>query len=178
MSQLEPARYLIRPGNHHDVLPYLRACQRSASLAYSDFPLPGLDLFAPEHYFHPGIMDYWKELTQNNDYNRWWVAEISSPSGEPVIVGGISLRLHADHSEGRGFYVAPEWQRRGIGRALWEARRAVVQGPLLFEVYAHAAGTIAYHKKNGARETGKSRLVHWESWPEDIQLTALEFVSA
>ena len=152
---------------------YLMACQKSAYKTYSG---PSRDLFAEIHYFHPTIMAYWMSLAQNNGSKHWWVAELHAPQKQ--IVGGIGLRIGDDHSQGYGFYVTPERQSQGIGRSLWLARQEFIRGPLLFEVYSQAVGTIAQHLKHGARLTGNQRLIHWESWPQGVSLNALEFIAS
>jgi GNAT superfamily N-acetyltransferase len=167
------AEYIIRRGRSQDFIAYLKACQASAYQAYST---QGPNLFTEFHYFHPTIMPYWESLAQNDGNRYWWVAELQAPKSQ--IVGGIGLKTMDDSCEGYGFYVSPEWQAAGIGRSLWQARQKFVTKPLLFEVYSHATKTIDRHLKHGARHTGNQRLIHWESWPDDIYLTALEFIAS
>lgn len=175
MAQLKPADILVRPGSNKDFINYLKVCQRAAANAYR---LPGgEELFSVDHYFHPDMMSYWEKAATNTVNNKWWIAEVGSPMGQPMIVGGICLRIQPDRSEGSGFYVDPDYQGQGIGRALWATRQKSVKGPLYFEVYSHATRTIAYHTRHGAVRTGRHRSIHWDSWPKNINLTALEFIS-
>lgn len=175
MDRIKLTNIIIRPGEDKDFLNYLKVCQRAAAEAYH---LPGSEkLFSANHYFHPDMMSFWKKAATNNDSNKWWVAEIMSPKSEQSVVGGICLRIHDGYSEGSGFYVDPQYQGQGIGRALWYARQESIEVPLYFEVYSHAAKTIAYHERHGAVRTGRQRLIHWNSWPSDVNLTALEFIS-
>ena len=173
---LNGVEYLVRRGESSDLLAYLQVCQKSAHKAYS-YPssISVHDLFSEYHYFHPSIMPYWESLAQNNDTNQWWVAELQTPKKE--IVGGIILNKTERYPQGFGYYVHPDWQGLGIGRSLWSARKEIHKSPLLFEVYSIATKTIDNHIKHGARATGRQRMIHWDSWPREASLTALEFMS-
>jgi RimJ/RimL family protein N-acetyltransferase len=175
MTRLRNIDYIVRLGEDRDRLSYLRACQRSAARAYSQLHPKSEELFASHHYFHPTIMPYWESMAKNEDNNLWWVVELLSPEAE--IIGGISLKTYSGYSEGRGFYISPEWQGRGIGSALWTERRKKIKNPMYSEVYSDAHQAIAFHEKNGAKRTGRQRFIHWDSWPDGITLTALEFVN-
>lgn len=164
---------IIRRGRPTDVMDYLVVCQRSAAQAYSTPQIEAYDLFGPQHFFHDNLMPYWGAMATNSQTNHWWVAEDSSLS---KIVGGICLTEHDGYFEGRGFYVEPAFQGQGIGRSLVQTRDEQVNRPLVFEVYAHAQSTIEYHKRHGASPTGAQRQIHWPSWPDNVNLIALEFI--
>lgn len=169
------SQIIIRRGKAKDAMMYLQACQCSSELAYYDSALgTELNLFSEEHYFHPDAMNEWNTITSNEGSNHWWVAETREP--QPKIVGGISIKQLTGYCEGRGFYVLPEWQGRGVGRALWNVGKKRQKGPLVVEVYAHAKQTIAYYESQGATRTGRQRLIHWTSWPAGVNLIASEFV--
>ncbi|HVO86596.1 MAG TPA: GNAT family N-acetyltransferase [Candidatus Binatia bacterium] len=176
-SQLSQEKYVVRRGQAKDFMPYLEVCQLAAATAYSDYPADSeQNLFGPKHYFHQTIMPYWQDMAQNTPTSMWWVAEVLKP--RPKIVGGIAVKIHPAHYEGLGFYVTPEWQNQGIGQTLWKVRQKHAGGPLFFEVYAHASRTISMHERHGAKPTGKKRTIHWDSWPKDVHLTALEYKQA
>src|SRR5438128_2040553 len=151
MPSDDQVNFIIRPGVADDLLGYLEICQQSAAQAYSHPTINQLDLFSAEHFFHPSIMPYWRDMATNKLGNYWWVAESTS---DQKIIGGICLTDRGSHFEGRGFYVAPAWQHQGIGRQLMAERDKRVTKPLIFEVFAHADDTIAYHQRHGAVPTG------------------------
>lgn len=163
----------IRPGEERDRLAYLQICQRAAESAYSHPLVDVHGLFSAEHFFHAANLADWQAGLINDSTNRWWVAQLET--GDKPVVGGIQLGL-GRRFEGSGFYVEPAWQGQGIGRALWLKRQKQVTGPLFFEVFSHADKTIARHEHRGATRTGRQRLIHWDSWPAGINLTAWEYV--
>lgn len=167
------AKITIRPGASDDLLAYLAVAQRSAEAAYRHPDIDHYRLFSPEHYFYPTTLADWQHKLISDPASYWWVAH---PAGEPAsIVGGIQL-IKGARLEGSSFYVDPAWQGQGIGRVLARERQRLVDGPLFFEVFAHATDVRARHEGRGARPTGTSRLVHWDSWPDDVNLVALEYV--
>lgn len=163
----------VHRGTADDLLAYLAVMQRSAELAYRHPEIDHYRLFAAEHYFYPTTLAAWRSKLLDQSAGYWWVAH---PAAEPAqIIGGIQL-IKGRRLEGGGFYVEPAWQGQGVGRALAAQRQKFIDGPLYFEVFSHAADVIAGHERRGARPTGRRRLIHWDSWPDGINLEALEYV--
>lgn len=173
MERNSPRGIKIRRGQAGDLIKYLSVYQRSAAKVYETEAGGAHDLFGPKHFFHDSLMQYWREMTANDGENHWWVAERANDS---EIVGGICLREHADHFEGRGFYVDPDWQGQGIGKKLLKERDKLITKPLLFEVFSYSKPTIGYHLRHGAELTGHQRQIHWDSWPNGVTLSTLEFI--
>jgi len=161
----------IRRGQPSDIHDYLKVCQRASQKPYAHPSIDQYGLFGPEHYFYPSTLLSWQKTLINDGVNHWWVAE----HGDSVI-GGINLGRQSERLDGSGFYVDPTHQGQGVGKALWQTRQKYVDGPLYFEVFSHAGKTIAMHESHGAVRTGRQRLIHWDSWPEGINLIALEYV--
>jgi len=57
---------------------------------------------------------------------EFWLAE-STDTDDTILCGSASLivspDIHARKGEISGFYIAPEWQRQGVGRLLWQKLR-------------------------------------------------------
>jgi GNAT superfamily N-acetyltransferase len=79
---------------------------------------------------------------------RWWVAETAS--GE--LVGAVALR---DRHHLYHLYVATAWQRRGIGRRLWEVARAYSENAGAREIYVNAwPDAVAVYRRFGFAAVG------------------------
>lgn len=165
---------LIRSGDAEDFKPFVSVCQRSAQAAYaSEKDDVSAKLFSEYHFFHESSLEYFHTIAANDPHTRWLVAE-DTKSHE--IVGGISLKRRGQANEVYGYYVLPEYQGQGIGTALWQAMEKLDNLPLVIEVYSHVSKTIDLYRKLGFRATGKSRRIHWDSWPPDVYLTAEEYI--
>lgn len=103
-----------------------------------------------------------------DDPQRYAVLVVPDDSGRLVAFAEVSLREWAEGCESRpvgyleGWYVAPAWRRRGLGRALVEAaeRWAQARGAREFasDVEPDNAASLAAHARLGFREVGRAVL--------------------
>lgn len=103
-----------------------------------------------------------------DDPQRHAVLVVPDDSGRLVAFAEVSLREWAEGCESRpvgyleGWYVAPAWRRRGLGRALVEAaeRWALARGAREFasDVEPDNAASLAAHARLGFREVGRAVL--------------------
>ncbi|MDX2028335.1 MAG: GNAT family N-acetyltransferase [Alphaproteobacteria bacterium] len=97
---------------------------------------------------------------------------------ESDLIGAITVEDKGDECEILAFYVAPEFQGRGIGRVLWD--KAVVfcgSKDIIVDLYAHNEKTIAMYRKWGFEidaKKGENGVFyrHWPEWPDDLQVKA------
>lgn len=90
------------------------------------------------------------ELTvtrERMDAGRYWVAE-----ADGVIRGCVALGRDdgATSGEINAFFIDPDWQRRGIGRMLWQKVLDEARAAGLIRLHlASDPGAVAFYKKLG-----------------------------
>lgn len=88
------------------------------------------------------------------------------------LVGSITIIEGEEDYELRGFYIAPDYQGRGIGKKLWELVLSFAKDKdITLDVSVNSLKTIEMYKKWGfeidAKKEGFFR--HWPEWPEGIK---------
>jgi ribosomal protein S18 acetylase RimI-like enzyme len=158
----------IRLARKSDLSEYTNLLQKTYQDAY-----PNEEIGLAKEYFSKEIFntsDTQKYLASNllvNDMQRCWLAFIG-----PELVGSISIIEREKDYELRGFYVATQYQNKGIGKKLWtHVLEFAKNKDITCEVYAHNTKTIEIYKKWGF-EIDKARGTfyrHWPEWPEGVQ---------
>lgn len=91
------------------------------------------------------------------------------PGGVPAVVGD------AEALELRRFYVASEWQGRGLANTLMEEvkRQARTRGAhtLWLGVWEHNARAIAFYRKHGFREVGSHAFLLGRDLQTDLEMS-------
>jgi GNAT superfamily N-acetyltransferase len=117
------------------------AMRAKASWGYAD---DFLEACRAELTITPATLDAW----------RFWVAE----KNRGGIVGMIALGDAADHAEVEDFFVAPEAQGEGVGRALMDAFQAECRARGLSRIEVDAdPNAEAIYARLGFRTVGRSR---------------------
>ncbi len=95
-----------------------------------------------------------KSIADTRSKGGWYfVAEIDGRA-----VGLCRVFVRPEHNQLQAMYVLPEFQGRGVAKALWEAARENLDPlkPTIVHVVNYNARAIAFYKKLGFRETGKT----------------------
>lgn len=87
------------------------------------------------------------------DDQRFFVAEFDGN-----VVGICRLFLHSNKNQLQAIYVLPKFQGKGVGKALWLEAQAHLNFalPTFVEVVAKNANAIAFYKRLGFKETGRT----------------------
>jgi ribosomal protein S18 acetylase RimI-like enzyme len=161
-----------RLAKNSDLPLYTDLLQRTYEDAYSNEPI-GLskDRFSKEIFNTPNTQKYLASNLQVNGQQKCWLV-----FDKNILIGSVTITERDDDYELRGFYVAPEYQGRGIGKKLWQlALEFVKRKDITCDIYIHNTKTIAMYKKWGFevdKEKGEFYR-HWPEWPENIRAKSI-----
>lgn len=161
---------VIKKFTKRDVSPFLLMCQKIFENTYANTSLGyPAHLFQPKHFFTDEMQEYFDEIMVNKTKNRGLVAKNGTD-----IVGGIAIREFEAHYEVKGFYVADNFQGKGVGKRLWQelTKKINPHKPIELGVFAHNSKSIAMYKKWGFRMCPKEEwgVIHWSTWPKKYVL--------
>ena len=110
-------RYSIIEGSLEWADRYREFTRQNYLSAYCD-PKKGItaDLFSEEVFDSARIIKYFRDVCENRDDNKTWLAI----DEHQQLLGVIGAHKYEDFCELKAFYVKPELQGQGIGRALYE----------------------------------------------------------
>lgn len=158
----------IRLARKSDLTQYTKLLQRTYQDAYTDEKL-GLtkSCFSKKVFSTRDTQEYLKSSLTISKKQRTWLAFLGQK-----LVGAITIINRGKESELRGFYVAPRYQGRGIGKQLWSlARNFTKNRDVVLDIYAHNKRTIDIYKKWGFVIDRKKGVFyrHWPEWPEGLR---------
>lgn len=122
------------------------------------------DLFSQEVFSSARIVKYFRDLCENSDDNKSWLA---IDSGQQ-LVGVIAAHKYKEFCEMKAFYVDKEHQGQGIGRALYEKVLRFAGGMAMqLDVVNFMDKTISMYEKWGFKvDTSREAFEYpWEEWP-------------
>jgi ribosomal protein S18 acetylase RimI-like enzyme len=115
-----------------------------------------------------------KYLTSNlvvNSKQKCWLAFDGKE-----LVGSITIIEREKDYELRGFYVAINYQGKGIGKKLWKLALDFAKNKdIVLDIYAHNTKSIEMYKKWGLKidkEKGEFYR-HWPEWPENVKAKSI-----
>lgn len=162
----------IRLAKKSDLRNYTHLLQRTYQTCYIK-PEIGLtpERFSKEIFNTKSTQTYLKSNLVISDSQKTWLAW----DGDK-LVGSITIIKNTRECELRGFYVAPEYQGKGIGKKLWDlARRFGGDAEVVLDLYSHNSRTIDIYKHWGFqidKEKGTFTR-HWPEWPEGLEAQCL-----
>jgi len=158
----------IRLARKSDLVAYTDLLQRTYTAA---FPNPKIGLtkacFSKKVFATDDTQAYLKSNLKQSTLQKTWLAVLGKK-----LVGAITIEKKEKEYEIRGFYIAPEYQGKGIGKRLWQRARGFAHGkPIVLDIYAHNKKTIAVYKKWGFVIDRKKKPTwsHWPEWPKDVR---------
>ena len=166
----------IRLSQPKDLPAYTDLLQKTYEFAYVDESL-GLikDCFSKEIFQTKNTQEYLLSRLENSEQQKTWLAII-----EQQVVGSITyIEKGVDLAELAGFYVAPEYQGRGIGKKLYQKFLQLAIGrDLIMDLYAHNHKAIQiYHKWGWRLDPSRGDQGYftrnWVEWPPDLQIKCL-----
>lgn len=158
----------IRPAEKSDLSEYTKLLQKTFQDAYTDEKI-GLkkEYFSKKVFGSTRIKKYLTESLEINDRQKCWLAFVGSK-----MVGSITIIERKDDYELRGFYVATEYQGKGIGKKLWQLTRDFAKDKdMTCDIYEHNVKSIEVYKKWGFiidKEKGEFYR-HWDEWQKGIK---------
>lgn len=158
----------IRLAKESDLQEYTKLLQHTYQTAYTNENI-GItpQCFSEEIFNSPHTRTYLASNLVNNDKQRCWLA-----FDNKKLVGSISIIERENDYELRGFYVASEYQGKGIGKKLWQLVLGFVKNiDITCDIYTHNKKSIEMYKKWGFEiDTARGEFYrHWPEWPEGVQ---------
>ncbi|HEY4694615.1 MAG TPA: GNAT family N-acetyltransferase [Candidatus Nanoarchaeia archaeon] len=162
----------IRLAKESDLKEYTNLLQRTYQESYTD-PKIGLtkECFSKEIFNTKSSQDYLKSNLVVNEQQKAWLAFLDSK-----MIGSITVIDKGEECQLRGFYVAPEYQGKGVGKQLWQRALDFASGKdIVLDLYAHNTKTIEMYKKWGFKidEEKGTFYRHWPEWSEEIKVKCL-----
>lgn len=163
---------LILLAKTSDLDDYTDLLQRTYEVAYTDESI-GLtkNCFSKEIFSSTDTQKYLKSHLIINDKQKTWLAFINSK-----MIGAATCIIKSEkEAELTGFYVAPEYQGKGVGKKLYRLVIDFADGKdLVLDIYAHNTKTIEMHKKwewklDTTRGDKGYFFRHWPEWPKGLQ---------
>ncbi|MBI5644873.1 GNAT family N-acetyltransferase [Candidatus Kaiserbacteria bacterium] len=157
-----------------DLSAYTDLLQRTYESAYVHETI-GLakEHFSKEIFNNDDTQNYLRSKLEQKENQRTWLAEAGG-----TLVGAVTITDKGEECELSGFYVAPQHQRKGVGRALWERALEFSTGKdIALDLYAHNQNAIEMYERWGFEiDTTKGDngvfYRHWPEWPESLQAKA------
>lgn len=158
----------VRLSRKSDIRKYTALLQRTYQDAYTNGKL-GLtkSCFSKKVFSTPNTQEYLKSSLAVSKKQKTWLAFLG-----PKLVGSITIINQGKDFELRGFYVAPEYQGRGIGKQLWSLAHDFAKNKdIVLDLYAHNKRTINIYKKWGFIIDKKKGIFyrHWPEWPDGLK---------
>jgi RimJ/RimL family protein N-acetyltransferase len=158
----------IRLANKSDLKEYTQLLQKTYQESYTN-PTIGLtkECFSEKIFNSLDTQKYLKSnLIQNNDQRAWLAFDGTK------LVGSITVIKRYEEYELRGFYVAIDYQGKGIGKALLKLMLDFTKDKdIVLDIYTHNTKTINIYKRWGF-EIDKDKgdfYRHWPEWPENVK---------
>jgi len=163
---------IIRLATKSDLPQYTELLQKTYENAYTD---ESIDLkkeyFSKEIFNTQNTQEYLASNLEVNEKQKCWLA-----FDDQKLVGSITIIEREKDYELRGFYVAPEYQGKGVGKNLWElALDFTKEKDITLDIYAHNIKTIELYKKWGFEIDIKRGefFRHWPEWPEGVKAKSI-----
>ncbi len=158
----------IRLAQKSNLPQYTKLLQKTYQDAYTNEAI-GLakECFSQEVFNSPDTQKYLKSNLRVNKKQKCWLAFLGSQ-----LVGSISIIERKKDYELRGFYVAPKYQGKGIGKKLWKLALGFIKDKdVTLDIYAHNIKTIEIYKKWGFEiDTKRGEFYrHWPEWPKGVK---------
>lgn len=162
---MEVPRYTIIEGSLEWADRYREFARKSYISAYTK-PELGLteDLFSEEVFDSARIIKYFRDLTENTEDNKTWLAI----DDESDLLGVVGAHRHKDFCELKAFYVKEGLQGQGIGRALYEKVLQFAGGMAMqLDVVNFMDQTISMYERWGFTvDTSREAFEYpWKEWP-------------
>jgi ribosomal protein S18 acetylase RimI-like enzyme len=163
---------VTRLATKDDLPKYTNLLQRTYQDAYTcdDIGLTK-ECFSREIFNTQNTQEYLASNLKVDEKQKCWLV-----FSEQSLVGAITIAEKVNDCEVRGFYVAPEYQNKGIGEKLWKLALNFAKGKdITLDIYAHNKKGIEIYKKWGF-EVDDSRdefYRHWPEWPEDVRAESI-----
>jgi len=165
-------KFQIRLARETDLPDYTKFLQKTYQETYINARLGLTSACFSETVFNaPGTQKYLLSNLQVNSNQKAWVVHIGVR-----LIGSVSIIEREDDYELRGFYVATDYQNKGIGKELWRRVLKFVKGKdITCDVYFHNTKTIEMYKKWGFEiDKGKKEFYrHWLEWPEQVKAKSI-----
>ena len=164
----------IRDPKESDLSAYTALLQHAYQTAFTE-PSIGLteDCFRIENFMtDEKQVEYRSNLTDNSENEKTWLG-----FDKEKLVGTVTVTNHGDREvELRRFYVAPEYQDRGVGSKLWDKAIGFIgDKDVVLSMYAHNKRLLETYQRRGFEvdtSCGDNGyyLRHWKEWPENLQI--------
>lgn len=165
-------KLIIRFPKINDLEAYTKLLQRTYQDVYTSEEI-GLtkECFSEIIFFKPHFQKYLRSNLVVNAHRKTWFAFLDSK-----LVGSITIEDKGKEYVLKGFYILPKYQRRGIGKHLWQYALAWAKDKdIILDIFTHNYKTIEIYKKWGFRidEQKGTFTSHWFEWPEGVKATCL-----
>jgi len=162
----------IRLARVSDLPEYTKLLQKTYQDAYTNGKI-GLtkECFSEEVFNTEDSQEYLRSNLDINDKQKTWFA-----FSDKELIGSITILDNGTKCDLRGFYVATNFQGKGIGKKLWQlAQNFAGNRDVILDTYAHNTKTIEIYKQWGFEiDTKKGEFYrHWPEWPEDLKAKCL-----
>ena len=158
----------IRLAEKGDLFEYTKLLQKAFQDAYTNEKIgQKKEYFSKKVFSSARIKKHLIKSLVVNDRQKCWLAFVGSK-----MVGSITVIKRKNEYELRGFYVAADYQGKGIGKKLWDiAREFAKDMDITCDVYEHNIKGIEVYKKWGfIIDKGKGEFYrHWDEWPEGVK---------
>jgi ribosomal protein S18 acetylase RimI-like enzyme len=157
----------IKRSQKNDLAQYTELLQKTYQNSYINPEIRlTKDCFSEEIFASSRIQALLKKNLLNNKQQKTWLALLNLK-----IVGSITILNKNNEYELKGFYVASEYQGKGIGKMLWQkAYQFTKEKDIVLDIFAHNKKTIDMYKKWGFDiDSSKGKFFsHWPEWPKDV----------
>jgi ribosomal protein S18 acetylase RimI-like enzyme len=165
----------VRLAKSSDLPAYTRMLQKVFEATYVD-PALGLEKehFSSEIFQNEHSQKYLASNLVQRDKQGCWLA---FDGGK--LIGAITITNNGEECEVKGFYVAQDFQGRGVGKKLWHEALQFAEGKdIVLDTYVHNTKTIELYTKWGlVLDTSRGEngyfYRHWPEWPEGLQAKCL-----
>jgi len=163
---------IVREGKISDLKQYTHFLQKIYEKTYTNKKI-GLtrECFSVNVFNTENTQNYLKINLNNTDTQITLLTFI-----DEKMIGSITLQDIGLECELRGFYIASDYQGKGIGKMLFEkAKQFCIKKDIVLDIYTHNKKTINIYKKWGFVidiEKG-SFYRHWDEWPEGIKAKSI-----
>lgn len=159
----------IRLARKSDLLQYTKLLQNTYQDTYKNEAI-GLtkECFSKEVFNSLIAQRYLESNLEINEKQKCWLAFLDSR-----LVGSITITEREDNYELKGFYVATEYQGKGIGKKLFKLVLGFAKNKdIILDIYAHNTKTIEIYKKWGFKKDAKKGEFyrHWPQWPKGLKV--------
>jgi ribosomal protein S18 acetylase RimI-like enzyme len=162
----------IRLARKSDLPEYTKLLQKTYQDAYTCDAI-GLtkECFSEEIFNTEDTQRYLKSNLVVNKNQKTWLA-----FSDKELIGSITILDKGKECELHGFYVATNFQGKGIGKKLWKlALNFAGDKNITLNIYAHNTKTIEIYKKWGFEiDTERGEFFrHWPEWPENLKVKCI-----